>query len=98
MRDEHVGRGGAELSVDNDTDTAGAQVGRVAAHVGSGEGVTDSALIGRASDTGLTTAKLSVADSAGTGSSGRGFPTRCTPAFASLSASLFQKESAFFFF
>ena len=48
MRDEHVGRGGAELSVDNDTDTAGAQVGRVAAHVGSGEGVTDNAVIGRA--------------------------------------------------
>ena len=77
MRDEHVGRGGAELSVDNDTDTAGAQVGRIAAHEGSGEGVTDNAVIGRARDTGLTTTKLSVANTAGTGSSGRGFPTRC---------------------
>ena len=82
-----------ELSGDNDTDTAGAHVGRSATSVVSGEGVTDRSLLSKEHDTGLSTAKPSVAGSPGTGSSGRGFPTRCTPAFASLSASLFQKVS-----
>ena len=42
----------------------------------------------------LATSVLSSAGTTGTGSSRRGVPTRCTPALASRSASLFQKESA----
>ena len=83
-----------KLSIDNDTGTAGAQKRRSAATGLAGENVADRSVLSREHDVGLATAILSVADSPGTGSSGRGFPTRCTPAFASLSASLFQKVSA----